>query len=92
MYQGKNIRQKLLAASDIDRSQSYEFCGEPPMPVQRYRATLKVTPVTEGDRAFVEWWATFDCAPGRQDEWTGFFRDSFGRWLSSLRRHIERSE
>jgi hypothetical protein len=89
MYQGKNIRQKLLAVSDLERSQSYEFCGEPPMPVRHYRATLKVTPVTEGDRAFVEWWATFDCAPDRQDEWTMFFRDSFGRWLSSLRRNLE---
>ena len=68
MYQGKNIRQKLLAASDIDRSQSYEFCGEPPMPVRHYCATRKVTSVTEGSRAVVEWWATFDCAPERQDE------------------------
>jgi hypothetical protein len=65
MYQGKNIRQRLLAISDLDRSQSYEFCGEPPMPVRHYRATLKVTPVTEDNRAFVEWWATFDCAPER---------------------------
>jgi hypothetical protein len=89
MYQGRNIRQTLLAISDLDRSQSYAFCGEPPMPVRDYRATLKVTPVTEDNRAFVEWWATFDCAPERQDEWTVFFRDSFGRWLSSLRRHLE---
>lgn len=55
------------------------------MPVQHYRASLKITPVTQGDRAFVEWWATFDCAPERQDEWRGFFRGSFGRRLSSLR-------
>jgi hypothetical protein len=44
IYQGKNIRQTLLAVSDIDRSRSYEFCGEPPMPVRHYRANLKVIP------------------------------------------------
>ena len=91
MYQGKNIRQKLLAVSDIDRSQSHEFCGDLPMPVRHYHATLKVTPVTEGNHAFVEWWVTFDCAPERQDEWTVFFHDSFGRWLSSLLLHLDRN-
>jgi hypothetical protein len=38
MYQGKNLRRALLAISDIDRSQSYEFRGEPPMPDRHYRA------------------------------------------------------
>jgi hypothetical protein len=26
LYQGRHIRQRLLAQSDIERSQSYEFC------------------------------------------------------------------
>lgn len=59
------------------------------MPVQHYRATLKVTPVVDGGRGFVEWWATFDCAPERHDEWTVFFRDAFAGWLASLRRHLD---
>ena len=89
LYQGKRIRQTLLALSDPERSQTYEFCGEAPMPVEHYRATLRVTPVVDGDRGFVEWWATFDCPPERHDEWTVFFRDGFARWLSSLRRHLD---
>jgi len=89
LYQGKRIRQRLLALSDPERSQTYEFCGEAPMPVERYRATLRVTPVVDGDRGFVEWWATFDCPPERHAEWTMFFRDGFARWLSSLRRHLD---
>ena len=58
LYQGKRIRQILLALSDVERAQTYAFCGEPPMPVRDYRATLRVVPVTDGSRAFVEWSAT----------------------------------
>ncbi len=90
LYQGKRIRQTLLALSDVDCSQTYAFCGEAPMPVRDYRATLRVAPVTDGGRGFIEWSATFDCAPERQDEWAVFFGDAFGRWLESLRRHLER--
>jgi hypothetical protein len=38
----------LLALSDVERAQTYAFCGEPPMPVHDYRATLRVVPVTDG--------------------------------------------
>ncbi len=89
IYQGRHIRQRLLALSDPDRSQAYAFCDDAPMPVQHYRATLRVTPVVDGNRGFVEWWATFDCPPERHDEWTAFFRDSFARWLASLRKYLD---
>jgi hypothetical protein len=34
--------------------------------VDNYVATLKLTPVTDGDRTFAEWWAEFDCPPERE--------------------------
>jgi hypothetical protein len=89
LYQGKRIRQKLLAMSDVDRSQTYEFADAGTMPVQNYRATLRLTPIVDGDRTFVEWWATFDCEPDRREERVGFFRESFARWLGSLRRKLD---
>jgi hypothetical protein len=89
LYNGKSIRQSLLALSDPDRAMSYAFCEADALPVQNYRATLQLTPITDGDRAFVEWSATFDCAPERHDEWTAFYNDAFGRWLGSLRRHLD---
>jgi Polyketide cyclase / dehydrase and lipid transport len=93
LYQDRRVRQKLLALSDVERAQVYAFCGEAPMPVHDYRATLRVVPVVDGGRAFVEWSATFDCSPQQLDEWAAFFRDAFGRWLESLRRHLDgRSE
>jgi hypothetical protein len=89
LYNGKQIRQKLLALSDVERSQTYEFAGEAPMPARRYQATLRVTPIVDGDRAFVEWWATFDCEAERRDELTAFFRNGFAQWLGSLRRYFD---
>ena len=85
LYQGARIRQRLLAQSDVERSQTYEFCGAPALPVSDYRATLRVTPVVDGDRAFVEWWATFDCDADRRDELAGRLSGSFEKWLESLR-------
>ena len=89
LYQERRIRQRLLAQSDVERSQTYEFCGAPSLPVTGFQATLRVTPVVDGDRAFVEWWAIFDCDAGRCDELTGTLRASFGKWLESLRAALE---
>jgi hypothetical protein len=88
VYNGNHRRQKLLALSDVERTQTYCFAGDIPLPVKNFQATLRVTPVIDGGRAFVEWWATFDCEAGALDERTAFFRDAFAGWLGSLRRHI----
>lgn len=88
LYGGRHIRQRLLALSDTERAQTYAFAEEGTLPVAGYEATLRVTPVVDGDRAFVEWWATFDCAPVERDERVAFFRDAFAGWLGSLRRAL----
>lgn len=89
----RHIRQRLLAHSDIERSYTYEFAGPIPFPVQNYRATLRVTPVVDGGRAFVDWWATFDCAPEELERWTRHFeREGFAVWLRALRQHLGESE
>ena len=91
LYNGGRRRQKLLALSDSDRTQTYQFVSEPPIHTRNFQATLRVAPVIDGNRAFVEWWATFDCDLERSAERTAFFRDAFAGWLESLRRHLERS-
>ena len=88
LYNGVRRRQKLLALSDNERWQTYRFASEPPLHTRDFRATLRVTPVVDGNRAFIEWWATFDCDLERQNERTAFFRDAFAGWLESLRRHL----
>ena len=62
---GNHIREQLLTLSDYDYQCSYSIL-ESPMGVENYVATLKLTPVTEGNRTFVEWWAEFECAPERE--------------------------
>ena len=39
LYQGRRIRQRLLAQSDVERSQTYEFCGAATLPMTDYQAT-----------------------------------------------------
>ncbi|WP_407167755.1 SRPBCC family protein [Bradyrhizobium sp. ORS 111] len=85
VYRERRIRQRLLAQSDIDCFQSYEFAGPPTLPLTDFAATLRVTPVVDGNRAFVEWWAIFDCEPERRAELTRTLAGWFETWLESLR-------
>lgn len=78
---GGKIRECLLALSDYDLSCTYSIL-ESPMGVTDYVATLKLTPITDGDRSFAEWSAEFDCAPERERELadlvgTGVFQGGF---------------
>jgi len=88
LYRERQIRQRLLALSDVERAQTYEFCGIPSLPVEGFQATLRVTPVVDGDRSFVEWWASFDCDPARREELAATLRGWFATWLESLRRTL----
>jgi hypothetical protein len=88
-YSGQSMRQRLLAHSDLDRSYTFELCAPNPFPLHNYQATLRVTPITDGNRAFVEWWATFDCTDDERDYWTTFLEnDGFAAWLGGLRAHL----
>jgi hypothetical protein len=61
---GGNIREQLLTLSDYDYSYTYSIL-ESPLGVSNYIATLKLTPITDGNRSFAEWTAEFDCDPGK---------------------------
>jgi hypothetical protein len=57
---GGSLREQLLSLSDFDYQCTYSIL-ESPMPLTNYVATLKLTPVTDGNRTFAEWSAEFDC-------------------------------
>ncbi|MFM7568204.1 MAG: SRPBCC family protein [Betaproteobacteria bacterium] len=87
---GGRIREKLLALSDYDFTCTYEIL-ESPMGVANYVATLKLTPVTDGDACFAEWSAEFDCEEGRERELSdligqGVFQSGF----EALKRYFAR--
>jgi hypothetical protein len=67
---GGRIRECLLALSDYDFSMVYSIL-ESPMGVENYVATLKLIPITDGDRSFAEWTADFDCPAEREQELVG---------------------
>ncbi|WP_394843853.1 SRPBCC family protein [Pendulispora brunnea] len=83
------LRQRLLAHSDVEHSYTYALCEPSPFPIRNYVATIRLTPVVDGNLAFVEWWATFDCAPLEHDRWVHHFeQEGFAKWLSALRRYM----
>jgi Polyketide cyclase / dehydrase and lipid transport len=64
---GGIIREQLLTLSDYDYQCTYSIL-ESPMGVENYVATLKLTPVTDGNTTFAEWWAEFDPPAGKEKE------------------------
>lgn len=78
---GGQIREQLLTLSDYDFQCTYSIL-ESPMGVENYVATLKLTPVTDGNRTFAEWWAEFDPPAGKEaqladDIGQGVFQSAF---------------
>lgn len=88
LQNGDRLRERLLGLSDYDMFCTYSIL-ESPMGVENYVATLRLTPVTDGDRTFLEWSAEFDCAPEREADLVamiggGVFQGGF----DSLKRHF----
>jgi Polyketide cyclase / dehydrase and lipid transport len=85
---GTHLREKLLAHSDVERSYTYDF-QKTPFDVDNYVATIRVTPVTDGDHGFVEWWTTFDCDRDQIGHWEGFFAtEVFQGGFEALKAHF----
>jgi uncharacterized protein YndB with AHSA1/START domain len=62
LQNGDRLREKLLGLSDYDMFFTYSIL-ESPMPLTGYLATMRLTPISDGDRTFAEWTAEFECAP-----------------------------
>ena len=88
LQNGDRIREKLLGLSDYDYFCTYSIL-ESPMPLTDYIATLRLTPITDGDRTFAEWSAEFDCAPDVADDLIGNIGQGvFQAGFDSLKRHF----
>ena len=87
---GGMIRERLLALSDYDFTVAYQILDSP-MAVENYVATLRLIPVTDGDRSYVEWSAEFDCRPERERELSDQIgRGVFGAGLRALQARFAR--
>lgn len=88
LQNGDRIREKLLGLSDYDFFCTYSIL-ESPMPLTEYVATLRLTPVTDGNRTFAEWTAEFDCAVEAADDLVGNIgANVFQAGFDSLKRHF----
>ena len=67
LQNGDRLREQLLGLSDYEYFCTYSIL-ESPMVLTNYVATLRLTPITDGDRSFAEWSAEFDCATEAADD------------------------
>ena len=83
-----DVRERLLGLSDYDMFCTYSIL-ESPMPLEDYVATLRLTPVTEGDRTFIEWSAEFSCDPSVESDLVdGIASNVFQIGFDALKRHF----
>ncbi|MBL4600021.1 MAG: SRPBCC family protein [Rhizobiaceae bacterium] len=88
LQNGDRIREQLLGLSDYDMFCTYAIL-ESPMPLENYVATLRLTPITDGDRVFAEWSAEFDCAADAEDDLiAGIGTNVFQTGFDALKRHF----
>jgi uncharacterized protein YndB with AHSA1/START domain len=88
LQNGDRIREKLLGLSDYDFFCTYSIL-ESPMPLTGYVATLRLTPVTDGDRTFAEWTAEFDCEDAvAEDLVAGIGLNVFQAGFDALKRQM----
>jgi hypothetical protein len=82
------IREQLLGLSDYDKFCTYAIL-ESPMPLSDYVATLRLTPVTDGERCFLEWSAEFNCSAEEEaDLVSGIGGNVFQSGIDALKRHF----
>lgn len=88
LQNGDRIRERLLGLSDYDYFCTYSIL-ESPMPLTDYVATLRLTPVTDGDRSFAEWTAEFECEEAEAEGLVnGIGTDVFLAGFSALKRQL----
>jgi len=86
---GGHLREQLLSFNDLDRSFTYNILVSP-MPIENYVATFAVKPITEGNKTFVEWFATFDVAPADEARIRSQVgRDTFAAGIIALEKAVK---
>jgi hypothetical protein len=63
LQDGSTVRERLLALSDKDYSTSYALLSEG-LPLTNYIATVRLKPITDGAKTFIEWSSTYEIING----------------------------
>jgi hypothetical protein len=85
---GSEVRERLLTFSDLEQSFSYCLL-DTPIPLFNYVAHVRLAPVTDGDRTFWEWRASFSTRKGEEAEMRRLVgEDIFDAGFAAIRAHI----
>jgi len=86
---GEVFREVLVALSDAERSYSYTFVSSP-VPVRNHQTTLRVLPITDGDRSYVEWSSRFEIDPQHEAQLVDLMNQNFLAGLRNLAEKFDR--
>lgn len=84
---GQRMQEQLLALSDHDYSCTYKMLAGP-LPVSKYLATLRLLPVTDGNRTFAEFQVEFDCSREQETELKTFLGNTYEGAFEHLKQHL----
>jgi hypothetical protein len=86
---GEVFREVLVALSDAERWYSYTFVSSP-VPVRNHQTTLRVLPITDGHRSYVEWSSRFDIDPECEARLVDLMNQNFLAGLRNLAEKFSR--
>jgi hypothetical protein len=73
---GAHFRERLLALSDLEHSQTYTLL-DPPLSVTRMVTTLRLFPVTDLDGTYLSWSSQVDVGPADEKSFVDLLHRSF---------------
>jgi Polyketide cyclase / dehydrase and lipid transport len=87
---GLKFLEVLVALSKPDRSLSYTFVGSP-IPVESHRTTVRLLPITDGDRTYFEWSSRFEAAPEQTAQLVPIMQENFLAGARALQEQMSAS-
>ncbi|WP_043340158.1 SRPBCC family protein [Belnapia moabensis] len=88
LQDGAMVRERLLSLSDRDYSLAHNF-ETPAFPVGNYVARIRLMPVTDTDRTFAEWEASFDEAAADKGKYVDIISNGvFKAGWDALKGHV----
>jgi len=85
MPSGAKIREKLIALSYDEHMYKYSII-KAPMPVENYEGKLRLLPITDGNRTYVEWSSEFDVPKGEEADVVAEITGIYISGLDALKR------
>jgi hypothetical protein len=85
---GSELREQLLALSDLE--QSYSYCLlDTPIALFNYVAHVRLLPVTDGDRTFWQWESRFTTRPEEEANMNALVGEGiFQAGFDAIRKHL----